>query len=73
MSLEKFSSQAESHLLAELKNLARTEGKQMQALINEAFADLIEKHKQTKPRRRVVDAFQASLEKYDSVYDTLAK
>ncbi len=73
MSLEKFSSQAEAHILHEIKSLAKTEGKQLQALVNEAFADLIEKRKQTKPRRHVMEHFQVSLTEYDSLYEKLAQ
>lgn len=73
MSLEKFSSQAEAHLLRQIKSLAKTEGKQLQALVNEAFADLIEKRKQTKPRRHVMEHFQASLAEYDSLYEKLSQ
>ena len=73
MGLEKFSSQADADMLAALRELAVTEGRQMQALINEAFADLLEKRKQGKPRRHVMEAFNDSLVEYDSVYETLAK
>jgi hypothetical protein len=73
MALKKFSSQAEAEILIALGELARTEGKQMQALINEAFADLLEKRKRGTTRRHVMEAFQSSLREYDSVYETLAK
>jgi hypothetical protein len=73
MSLEKFSSQAEANILHEIKTLAKTEGKQLQAIINEAFLDLLEKRKQTKPRRHVMEHFQSSLTEYDDLYKKLAQ
>jgi hypothetical protein len=65
MSLEKFSSQAEPEILCAVKELAKQEGKRFQALVNEAFMDLLEKRKQTKPRRFVMEQFQNSLGEYD--------
>ena len=71
--LKKFSTQADGILLEEVKKLAKTEGKQFQVLVNEAFADLIEKHKQTKPRKRIMAHFEESLELYDDLYKKLAQ
>lgn len=73
MALEKFSSQAQPDLLQAVKNLAKEEGKQFQALINEAFMDLLEKRKQTKPRRFVLEQFEQSLNEYNSLYKHLAQ
>ena len=39
---EKFATQVNSEILATVRELARTEGRQLQALIDEALADLIE-------------------------------
>ena len=71
--LKKFSTQANEYLLQEVKILARTEGKQFQTLVNEAFSDLIEKHKQTKPRKHIMAHFEESLNLYDPLYKNLAK
>ena len=71
--LKKFSTQADEILLEEVKKLAKTEGKQFQVLVNEAFADLIEKHKQTKPRKHIMAHFEESLELYDDLYKKLAQ
>lgn len=73
MALEKFSSQAKPDLLQAVKTLAKEEGKQFQALINEALTDLLEKRKQTKPRRFVLEQFEQSLNQYDSLYKHLAQ
>ncbi len=37
-----------------MRTLAEKEGRQLQALVDEAFADLIEKHKNAKPRAHVM-------------------
>lgn len=73
MPMEKFSSQAEPHILQEIKGLAKAEGKQLQALVNEALMDLIEKRKQSRPRRHVLEHFQASLAEYGPLYEKLAQ
>jgi len=72
-SLKKFSTQADEHLLEEVKKLANKEGKQFQVLVNEAFEDLIEKKKQSKPRKHVMAHFEKSLEEFDGLYKELAK
>lgn len=71
--LKKFSAQADEHLLYEVKEIAKKEGKQFQVLINEAFEDLVEKKKQTKPRKNVMAIFEQSLQEFDELYKDLAK
>lgn len=73
MTREKFATQVDSEILAEVRTLARKEGRQLQALIDEALADLVEKHKQTRPRPHVMAAYLASHERYASVYKKLAE
>lgn len=71
--LKKFSAQADENLLHEIKEIAKKEGKQFQVIINEAFEDLIEKKKQTKPRKNVMAIFEQSLDELDELYKDLAK
>lgn len=71
--LKKFSTQADEQLLTEIKNIAQKEGKLFQVLVNEAFEDLIEKHKKSKPRNNVMAQFNESLEDYDDLYKKLAQ
>lgn len=73
MSLEKFSSQADPTILVALKDIAKQEGKQFQALVNEAFADLLEKRKQGKARPHVLALLESSMDRYDDVYQHLAQ
>ena len=70
---KKFSTQVNSEILSAMRALAEMEGRQLQALVDEAFADLIEKRKHAKPRPHVMGAYLASLEKYDALYTKLAE
>lgn len=71
--MKKFSAQADEILLYEVKKIAKNEGKQLQVIINEAFEDLVEKKKQTKPRKNVMAIFEQSLYEFDELYKDLAK
>ena len=70
---EKFATQVNSSILSAVRTLAQSEGRQLQALVEEALADLIEKHKNGKPRAHVMGAYLASHDKYASVYKKLAE
>ncbi len=70
---EKFATQVNSKILSAVRALADEEGRQLQALVDEALADLIEKHKNAKPRSHVIGAYLASHEKYGPLYKKLAR
>jgi hypothetical protein len=70
---EKFATQVNTEILAAIRTLAEKEGRQLQALVDEAFADLIEKRSKTTPRARVMGAYFASHEKYAPLYKKLAE
>lgn len=70
---EKFATQVDPQVLAALRQLAHAEGRQLQALVEEALADLLEKRKQGRPRPGVMAAYQSSHEAYASLYQKLAK
>jgi hypothetical protein len=70
---EKFATQVNSGILSEVRTLAEKEGRQLQALMDEALADLIEKHKNARPRPRVMGAYHASQETYGPLYKKLAE
>jgi hypothetical protein len=70
---EKFATQVNAQILAAVRTLAQSEGRQLQALIDEALADLIEKRKQATPRANVMAAYQASHEKFAPLYKKLAE
>jgi hypothetical protein len=70
---EKFATQVNSEILSEVRSLAEKEGRQLQALMDEALADLIEKHKNARPRPHVMGAYLASHERYGPLYKKLAE
>jgi hypothetical protein len=70
---EKFATQVNSEILASVRALAQSEGRQLQALVDEALTDLLEKRKNSRPRAHVMAAYQASHEKYSELYKQLAK
>ena len=70
---EKFATQVDSSLLGELRQLAKTEGRQLQALIEEALVDLMEKRKHERPRTHVMEVYRQSLERRERLYRQLAK
>lgn len=70
---EKFATQVNSEILSALRTLAGKEGRQIQALVDEALADLIEKRRKATPRAHVMGAYLASHEKYGPLYKKLAK
>jgi hypothetical protein len=70
---EKFATQVNSEILTALRDLAQSEGRQIQALVDEALADLLEKRKQTRPRDQVMQAYMASHGPFGSLYKRLAE
>ena len=69
----KFATQAAPDVLESLRNIAVQEGRQIQALVDEALRDYIEKKAGNTPRRHVMDSFRNSMSKYDGLYRELAK
>jgi hypothetical protein len=63
----------DSQVLDKVRSLAQHEGRQIQALVEEALSDLIEKHENTRPRPHVMGAYLASHEKYAPLYKKLAE
>jgi len=70
---EKFATQVNSKILSAVRSLAEKEGRQLQVLVEEALADLIEKRKTSRPRARVMDAYLTSHDRYASLYKKLAE
>jgi hypothetical protein len=69
---EKLRVQVDAQILATVRGLARKEGRLLGALIDEALVDLIEKHKNVKPRPHVMGSYLASHEKFATLYKRLA-
>ncbi|MEZ5660879.1 MAG: hypothetical protein R3E83_20920 [Burkholderiaceae bacterium] len=70
---EKFSSQAAPEVLAALRQIAESQGRQFQAVLDDALREYIERQQTERPRRHVVQSFASSLEEFDSLYQELAK
>ncbi|WP_104019698.1 hypothetical protein [Roseovarius nitratireducens] len=70
---EKFATQVNTELLSAVRGLAKAEGRQLQALVDEALTDLIEKRKHERPRGHVIDAYRASRAKRETLYRKLAE
>jgi len=69
----KFSTQVEGEILSHIKNLAKQEGRQLQAIVEEAFRDLLEKRNTSKARKHVMAQYNASHEKFGPLFEKLAK
>jgi predicted transcriptional regulator len=70
---EKFSSQASPDVLAGLRRLAASEGRQFQAVLEDALRDYLERQQRDRPRQHVMSAFASSLDEFDALYKDLAK
>jgi hypothetical protein len=70
---EKFATQVNSEILRSVRYIAQKEGRQLQVLIDEALADLVEKRKQSRPRAHIMAAYQGSHEKFAPLYKKLAE
>ena len=72
-SRQKFATQVNPETLARVREIAAKEGRQLQALVDEALADLVEKRQQGRARTHVMAAYLKSREKYDELYKKLAQ
>ena len=70
---EKFATQVAAEILTEIRSIAHAEGRQLQALVEEALADLIEKRRNTRPREHVLKAYHRSHDEYGELYRRLAR
>ena len=70
---EKFATQVNSEILASVRALAESEGRHIQALVDEALADLVEKRRKERPRPHVMATYQASHKTFGALYKKLAE
>ena len=73
LSRKKFSSQASPDVLADLRQFASSEGRQLQDVIEDALRDYLKRQQKKKSRQHVISAFTSSLDEFDSLYKELAK
>lgn len=72
-SLAKFSTQLDRELLASLKAVARAEGRHLQAVLDEALREYLDRRRTDGPRRHVMLALAQSLAEFDRLYRELSK
>ncbi len=72
-SREKFATQVDSALLADLRSLAQSEGRHLQSLVEEAIGNLLEARKSGKARTHVMKAYRESVKQFAPLYEKLAK
>lgn len=70
---EKFATQVDKDLLAELKALAKSQGRQIQSVVEEAVEAYVHEHAGVKMRPAVKRAYERSIERFDPLYKELAK
>ena len=69
----RFTTRVDGVLLDELRTLARDEGREIQALVDEAIAALLEQRRQGTARPHVMAAHQRSHARFAALYEKLAK
>ena len=69
----KFATQISEDVLAMLRATAKKDGRQIQAVLDEALREYFENRNRTTPRRHVLTALQASMAEHDELYKALAK
>jgi hypothetical protein len=69
----KFATQANPEVLNTLRAMASHEGRHLQALVDEALRDYIERKQGQNQRRRVMEALGDSMAQYDALYRELSK
>ena len=69
----KFASQMEPDLYEDLKSVAQEDGRQIQAVLEDAVRVYIENRKRPMARRHVLDALEVSMIEHDALYKELAK
>ncbi len=70
---EKLATQVNPDVLEAVRQIARTEGRPLQSLVDEALSDLVEKRTRSTPRSHVMTAYRASHAKSGPLYKKLAE
>jgi len=70
---EKFASQADPELLAAMRAAAAEEGRQLQAVLEDAMREYLERRRGRLPAPEVTEALAASIAEFDSLYARLAR
>ena len=70
---EMLATEIDSETLRALRSISERDGQPLQALVEEALADLVRKRENVEPRTRVMAAYQGSLDALGPLYEKLAK
>jgi predicted transcriptional regulator len=70
---DKLSFNVPPELLGALNQLAASQGRQPQALVDDALREFLERQQRDRPRQHVMSAFASSLDEFDALYKDLAK
>jgi len=72
---EKFATQVDSVLLESVRNLAKSEGRQIQAVVEDALREHLEakNSEQSRGREHVMAAYLKSTERFSGLYEKLAQ
>jgi hypothetical protein len=70
---ERLATEVDADVLLSIRTLAEREGQQIDELVDEALADLLEKRKNSRPRSNVMEQYLASHDTYGSLYKKLAE
>ena len=58
---------------AALRQIAQSQGRQFQTVLDDALRDYIDRQQKDRPRRHVMASFASSQDEFDSLYRELAK
>ena len=72
-SKDKFSFKVPPEVLAALHQLAALQGRQLQAVVDDALSEYLERQQRDRPRQHVLSAFASSMNEFDDLYKDLTK
>ncbi len=70
---QKFSSQLDADLLADVRAISKEEGRQLQSVIDEALTEWVERKRGLRPRSEVLAHLKDSMARNRSLYRRLAE
>lgn len=73
MSRVKFTTQADPSVLADVKAVASEEGRQFQAVVEEALREWVDRKRSGGPRAEVLSQLRASLDRNREIYRRLGQ
>jgi predicted transcriptional regulator len=70
---DKLSFNVPPELLGALNQLAASQGRSLQAILDEALREYLERQQRDQPHQHVIAEFASSLNEFDDLYKDLAK